>query len=91
MAEQLHKRFSTEEVKMLFQKYLDEKVKLVYLLEILQVTGRRFFQLLKEYRKDPNNFSIQYKRKSATRRISEKVEKNIINEVKSYFFWENCY
>jgi len=82
MAERLHKRFSTEEVKMLLQKYLDEKVKLVYLLEILQVTRRRFFQLLKEYRKDPNNFSIQYKRKSATRRISREVEKNIINELK---------
>ncbi len=81
MAEQLHKRFSTEEVKMLLQKYLDEEIKLVYLLEILQVTRRRFFQLLKSYREDPEGFSIQYKRKRATRRINKKAEENIINEL----------
>ena len=37
MAKQLHKRFSAQEVKMLLQKYLDEKVKLIYILEILKV------------------------------------------------------
>jgi len=37
MAKQLHKRFSVEEVKMLLRKYLDEKVKHVYILEILGV------------------------------------------------------
>jgi len=46
MAKQLHKRFSTEEVKMLLQKYLDDKKKLAYILQILQVTRRRFFHLL---------------------------------------------
>lgn len=43
MAKQLHKRFSTEEVKVLLQKYLDEKVKLTYILDILKVKRRRFF------------------------------------------------
>jgi len=46
MTKQLHKRFSTEEVKMLFKKYLDEKVKLTYILEILKIKRRRFFKLL---------------------------------------------
>ncbi|MFQ6067795.1 MAG: hypothetical protein ACE5K3_11060 [bacterium] len=82
MAKQLHKRFSAEEVKMLLQKYLDEKVKLVYILETLGVKRSRFFELLKEYKEGPDNFSIQYKRKRATRKISEKIEKNIINELK---------
>ncbi len=58
---------------------MDEKTKLLYILKILQVTGRRFFELLKEYRKDPDNFSIQYERKRATRKTSENVERNIIN------------
>ena len=53
MAKKLHKRFSTEEVKMLLRKYLDEKVELAYILEILKIKRRRFFELLKEYRKDP--------------------------------------
>jgi len=82
MAQQLHRRFSTEEVKMLLEKYLNEKVKLVYILEILKIKRTRFFELLRQYREDPDNFSIQYERKRATRRISEEVEKNIINELK---------
>ena len=58
MAKQLHKRFSTEEVKMLLRKYLDEKVELAYILEILKIKRRRFFELLKEYRKDPDGGSV---------------------------------
>jgi len=58
MAKQLHKRFSTEEVKMLLRKYLNEKVELVYILEILKIKRSRFFEILKEYRKDPDGFSI---------------------------------
>jgi len=81
MAKQLHKRFSDEQVKMLLEKYLDEKVELIYILEMLKVKRSRFFELLKQYTEDPDNFSIQYNRKSATRRISEKIEKNIINEL----------
>jgi len=82
MAKQLHRRFSDEEIKMLLEKYLNEKVELSYLLETLRIKRRRFFGLLEGYKKDPDNFSIQYKRKSATRRISDEVEKNIINELK---------
>jgi len=82
MTKQLHRRFSDEEIKMLLEKYLNEKVELSYLLETLRIKRRRFFELLEGYKKDPDNFSIQYKRKSATRRISEKIEKNIINELK---------
>ncbi len=81
MTEQLHQRFSTEEIKTFLEEYLDDKTKLVYILEILKITKRRFLQLLKEYRKNPDNFSIQYERKRATREISEDIEKNIISEL----------
>ena len=81
MTEQLHKRFSTQEVKAFLKKYLTENVKLKYILEILKITKRRFFQLLKIYRKDPDNFSIEYQRKRSTRRISAGIEKNIITEL----------
>lgn len=81
MAKQLHKRFSTEEVKMLLQKYLNEKVELTYILEILKIKRRRFFELLEEYRKDPDRFSIGYQRRRPTRKIPDKVEKDIIKEL----------
>jgi len=82
MAKQLHKRFSTEEVKMFLQQYLDNKKKLPYILEILQITKRRFFHLLQEYRENPDGFSIDYKRKKPTRKINEEIEKNIVNELR---------
>ena len=81
MVKQLHKRFSTQEVKMLLDKYLNEKIKLVYILEILNIRRSRFFEILRQHRKDPDNFSIEYRRKSATRRISKEVEKSIISEL----------
>ncbi len=81
MAQQLHRRFSTQEVKMLLEKYLNERVALIYILEILNIRRSRFFELLRQYRKEPDNFSIEYKRKSATRRISKEVEKSIISEL----------
>jgi len=81
MARQLHKRFSVEEVKMVLDKYLNEKVKLVYILEILGIRKTRFFELLGRYRSDPRNFSIQYRRKRTTRKIAKAVEKSIMNEL----------
>lgn len=82
MAKQLHKRFSAEEVKTLFRKYLYEGIELIYILETLKIKKSRFFNLLKEYARDPSTFSLQYKRKSATRRISADVERSIIKELK---------
>lgn len=40
MAKQLRQRFSTEEVKVLLQKYLDEEVKLAYILKIVSITRK---------------------------------------------------
>lgn len=75
MAQQLNKRFCTQEVKMLFQKYLDEKVRLAYILEILKIKSSRFSELLKGYNKDPESFSIEYRRKSPTRKTGEDAGK----------------
>lgn len=81
MTKQLHKRFSTKEVKIFLKKYLTENVKLMYILEILQITQGQFFRLLKAYRKNPDGLSIEYKRTRASRRIKERIEKNIIGEL----------
>ena len=48
MTKQLHKRFSAEQVKMFLEKYLNEKVELIYILEMLGVKRSRFFELLKQ-------------------------------------------
>lgn len=82
MAQQLHKRFSTEQVIMLLEKYLNDNVGLTYIREILGIKKTRFFELLGQYSKDPENFSISYRRKRAPRKISQEVEKNIIHELR---------
>ena len=82
MAKQLHKKFPTEQVKSLLERYRSKEIKIEYILEILGVRRSRFFELLKEYRRDPENFSILYKRTKSPRRISDSIEKNILAELR---------
>ena len=82
MVEQLHRRFTDEAVKSLLDKYLAKGVKVDYVLQISGIKRRRFFELLKEYRANPTDFSIQYTRESINRRISKAIEKNILKEFK---------
>lgn len=79
---QLHKRFTDQQVKDLMQRYLKNELKRAHIQEILQISKRQFFKLLREYRENPETFSIQYKRATATRTISPKIEGNIIKELK---------
>ena len=79
---QLHKRFTDSQVKELMERYLRGEIKRTYLQEILGVKRRRFCALVKQYRKDPDSFSIQYQRKTKNRAISPAVENNILKELK---------
>jgi len=63
MSKQLHKRFSDQQIKSLLERYLGQEIKIDYILEILAIRPSRFYELVKEYRKDPEGFSIFYKRK----------------------------
>lgn len=81
MAEQLHKRFTDEQVKSLLKRYLSREITLSYAVEVLGITRRRFFQLVSEYRQNPEHFSISYQRTGKTRSISQKAEENIIAEL----------
>ena len=82
MSKQLHKNFVDEQVKLLLKSYTDKKIKINYILSILGIKRRRFFKLLARYKKDPDNFSIQYNRKTINRKIDQAIETNIIKELK---------
>ena len=76
MSEQLHKNFTDGQVKSLLKSYLDREIKMNYILQMLKIKRSRFFKLLAKYRKDPDNFSIQYTRRTTNRkidRISRKI------------------
>ncbi len=64
MSKQLHKNFTNGQVKSLLKSFLDKKIKINYILQMLSIKRSRFFELLAKYRKDPASFSIQYERKT---------------------------
>lgn len=81
MAKQIHKKFSDEQIKDLMQRYLNKELKRQHIQEVLGIGQTRFFALIKSYRQNPLEFSIQYKRHQATRSINPAIEKNIITEL----------
>ena len=78
--DQLHKRFSVEQVKLLLQRYTEGELSRAEIEEVLAVGKTRFFALLKIYRHSPQIFSIEYKR-TTHRRISAAAEKQIAQEL----------
>jgi len=64
--EQLHKRFTDSQVKELIERYLKKEIESSYIQEIFGIGKTRFFALIKEYRKNPDKFSIQYERTTKT-------------------------
>jgi hypothetical protein len=77
---QLHKRFTSDQVKELLDRYLKKEVERSYIQQILAIKKRRFFTLINQYREDPQQFSIQYQRATPPR-ISPEVEQNILKEL----------
>jgi hypothetical protein len=78
---QIHKKFTDDQIRNLLQRYLNSGIERKYIQEILGIKKRRFFVLLKEYRNDPGNFTIEYIRKSKSRSIDPAIETNIIKEL----------
>ena len=79
--EQLHKRFTDEQVKELLKRYVSKEIEREYIQQILGVKRRRFFCLVKQYTDNPVSFSIKYSRAGHTRSIEPAIEKNILKEL----------
>ena len=78
---QIHKAFTDDQVKELIECYLKREIERKYIQKVLGIEKTRFFALIKEYRQDPSEFSIQYTRDTKTRKIPRCVEDNIIKEL----------
>jgi hypothetical protein len=81
MGEQLHKRFSSQEVIEILERYLSKEIGVKEGLALLKIKRRRFFDLLKEYQKEPGNFSVEYQRKKVTHQLDELTDKKIVKEL----------
>ena len=65
--DQIHKRFTTEQVKALLRGYCQGTLDRSAIEEILGISKTRLFALLRQYRYDPDNFSVSYQRAAPTR------------------------
>ncbi len=80
--QQIHRRLNQAQVETILSSYLSKEISLDNVLQDLEIKRSRFFKILKGYRDDPDNFSLDYKRTTPNRRISEQVEKQILTELK---------
>ena len=78
---QVHKKFSDSQVKEMIARYLAKEIKREHMQTVLGIKRRRFCELVKKYKDNPESFSVEYKRKSATRAITGDVEENIMLEL----------
>ena len=62
-------------------RYLAKEIKREHIQTVLGIKRRRFCELVKKYRDNPEDFSVEYKRKTPTRAIADDVEENIIIEL----------
>ncbi len=78
--DQIHKRFTAEQVKVLLKGYYQGMLDRAAVEEMLGIGKTRFFALLKQYRHDPGRLCLGYQRETPTR-ISARVEKEIEKEL----------
>jgi len=78
--DQVHKRFTAEQVKVLLKGYSQGALDRSAIEEILGISRSRFFVLLGEYRRNPDRFSLTYHRVTPAR-IPASVEKEIKREI----------
>lgn len=85
MAEQIHKRFTDEQIKLLLDLYLRKSLHLDEILFQLGCSRSRFFQILKKYRTSPEDFTIVYHRHKPQHRLPVEVDNLIRQELKAEY------
>lgn len=63
----LHKRFTTDHIKLLFSVYLKRRITREEVEHELGIGKSRFFSLLQQYKNNPDTFSVSYHRHTPTR------------------------
>ena len=77
---QLHKRFTDEQIRLLFKRYCEGLMPRIEIQEIIGVNKTRFFALVKTFRLNPEVFFITYLRNGSPK-LSEQVEAEIKQEL----------
>ncbi len=81
--DQIHKRFTAEQVKVLLRGYCQGILDRPAIEETLGISKSTFFVLLREYRHNTDEFSLAYHRETPTRipaRVENEIEKELMLE-----------
>ena len=78
--DQIHRRFTAEQVKVLFKAYCQGILDRPAVQETLGIGKARFFALLKQYRHNPEGFCLIYQR-TAPARLPARAEEEIESEL----------
>ena len=81
--DQIHKRFTTEQVKTLLRGYCQGTLDRSAIEEMLGISKTRFFAILRQYSHDPDKFSVSYQRAAPTRLPSSnerEIERELLLE-----------
>ncbi|MCX6037492.1 MAG: hypothetical protein NTW99_06330 [Chloroflexi bacterium] len=79
--EQIHRRLTDEQIRLIFRNYCDRQLTREEVQEILGVGKSQFFVLLKTYRLDPSGFSVSYQRHTPGK-LAVEAEQVIQQELK---------
>jgi hypothetical protein len=80
---QLHRRFTDDQVRVLLKGYCQGLLKRAEVQEMLGIGKTRFFALVKEYRADPEAFSVAYERRTPGRlpaAVEMEIERELLRE-----------
>lgn len=77
---QIHKQFTTEQIKVLLEAYNQGHLSRGEIEKTLGISKTRFFAIMKQYRTNPESFSIKYERKRHSK-LDEKAEEEIQKEL----------
>jgi hypothetical protein len=81
MSKQLHTRFTDDQLKLILKLYGQRVITLPQALQQLGCSRARFYQLLKHYRQEPDEFTIAYGRHTPQHRLSKKIDQVIYEEL----------
>jgi hypothetical protein len=78
---QVHKRFTDEQVGILFHGYCQGLLTRAAVQEMLVISKSSFFALLRAYRRDPQGFSVAYQRATPAR-LSAAIEAEVVEALR---------
>ena len=74
---QIHKRFSSEQVRELLEEYKTCSIERRAIEKVLGIERAQFFRLMKKYRRKKEEFRVEYGRQYSNRKLRKEYEEQL--------------